>query len=307
MSRMFHSSGDILADRRFDYAQAASAEGDHATAEDMLQQTLELAPDWAPAWFALGEARLALGRPQDAIEAYRRCRALDPDDAQGAGVALAALGGETGAAMSPAYVRGLFDQYAERFDAHLTKHLAYRGPELIRDAIVRASAAEGIRTPFARALDLGCGTGLFGEALGDLARALDGVDLSPRMIRKAKNRGCYDTLADGDMIAFLAAAGAERYDLIAAADVFVYVGDLAPAFAGVGRALKRRGLFAFSIQTSDGADYALGPERRYSHDPAYAERALRAAGFAPLRMERASTRVESGAPVPGAILLATRR
>ncbi|MBN9060834.1 MAG: hypothetical protein BGP06_16400 [Rhizobiales bacterium 65-9] len=305
---MFQSSGDLIADRRYDYAKAAAAEGDHGAARDLLAQTLELAPSWPAAWFALGEALLALGDEAGARDAYARCRALDPADEHGACVALEALDGRPGAAaMSPAYVRNLFDQYAERFDNHLTRHLAYRGPEVLLAAITRACAIEGLRTPFVRALDLGCGTGLFGEALGDMATAIDGVDLSPRMLRKAKKRGCYDRLSDEDMLAFLARAEPGRYDLVAAADVFVYVGDLAPVFAAAARALTPRGLFAFSIQRCENADYALGPERRFSHSIGYVETALRDAGFAPPRIELASTRNESKAPVPGAIATALRQ
>ena len=209
--------------------------------------------------------------------------------------------------MSAGYVRHLFDQYAERFDDHLTRHLGYRGPELLCDAIARACAIEGVRPPFQRALDLGCGTGLFGEQLGGMAKAIDGVDLSPRMLRMAKKRGCYDQLSDADLLVFLKRAQAARYDLIAAADVFVYVGDLRPVFAAAVAALKPRGLIAFSIQRTDEADVALGPERRFSHRVRAVEQWLRDAGFALVKTEDSSTRMENGKPVPGAIIIAIRR
>lgn len=305
---MFQSSGDLIADRRYEYARDAAADGDHETARDLLTQLLELTPRWPAAWFALGEALLALKDVDGARDAWRRCRTFDPPDEHGAGVALAALDA-TGAAteMSAGYVRNLFDQYAERFDDHLTKHLAYRGPELIRDAITRACAIEGVRPPFARGLDLGCGTGLLAEALKDMVKSSDGVDLSPRMLRKAKRRALYAKLEEAEMLGFLAASDPARYDLIAAADVFVYVGDLRPVFTAAARAMKPRGLFVFSIQTTDGADCVLGPERRFSHRLGPVEEALREAGFGGLRSERVSTRVENGAPVPGAIVTALRR
>ncbi|MET0605642.1 MAG: methyltransferase domain-containing protein [Beijerinckiaceae bacterium] len=310
MSQVFQSSGDLIADRRFEYAKAAAAEGDPAAAQDLLLQTIEVAPDWPAAWFALGDARLALDDIEGAREAFDRCRALDPADEQGAAIALAALeSGNSGQGleMSVGYVRNLFDQYAERFDSHLTKHLAYRGPELIRDAIARACAIEGVRPPFARALDIGCGTGLLGEQLQDMAKAIEGIDLSPRMIRMAKKRDCYDRLSTGDMLAFLREGDAGRYDLIAAADVFVYVGDLGPVVSAAARALKPRGLFAFSIQRGDAADYALGRDRRFFHRPAYVEAVLKSCGFNVVRNEANSTRIENGAPVPGAIFVAIKR
>ena len=47
-----------------------------------------------------------------------------------------------------------------------------------------------IETPSALdILDLGCGTGSTGAAFAPIARRLDGVDLSPRMIEQARARG----------------------------------------------------------------------------------------------------------------------
>ena len=56
-------------------------------------------------------------------------------------------------------------------------------------------------------LDLGCGTGLAGAAFRPLAARLDGIDLSPAMIEKARARGIYDHLAVADLETALAAPG----------------------------------------------------------------------------------------------------
>src|SRR5437764_10523850 len=87
------SSGDLRADRRFLYAEDSAAEGDHAAAAELLEQCLEIAPDWAAAWFALGGARERLGHGDAAKHAYARARACDPEDVLGASLALARLGG----------------------------------------------------------------------------------------------------------------------------------------------------------------------------------------------------------------------
>src|SRR5271170_6347616 len=129
MTRDPLAAGDPLAQRRFAYAHAAADEGDFAAAAEVLEQALERAPDWAAAWFALGEAR------------------------QGRGDAPPVL--------PPAYIARLFDQYAPRFEAHLTERLGYRAPALIAEALGAAAPARR----FANALDLGCGAGLMGEAL----------------------------------------------------------------------------------------------------------------------------------------------
>ena len=167
------ASGDPLAERRFVYARAAADEGDFAAAADVLEQALERAPEWAAAWFALGEARQQLGDMDAAADAFRAALRSDPADAQGAMARLALIGRSGPPPNLPAaYVARLFDQYAPRFEAHLTCALGYRGPALIAEAL--SAAAPGRR--FASALDIGCGDGLMGEALRDRVGHLTGVD-----------------------------------------------------------------------------------------------------------------------------------
>jgi predicted TPR repeat methyltransferase len=143
-----------------------------------------------------------------------------------------------------AYVARLFDDYAWRFDKHLIKNLGYRAPALITEAL---SAVAPSRR-FASALDLGCGTGFMGEALRGRVDHLVGVDLSAAMIAKARERGVYDRLVVDDALAMFEREPQASFDLIAAADALVYIGDLAPLFAAVARALAADGLFAFSYQ-----------------------------------------------------------
>jgi tetratricopeptide (TPR) repeat protein len=116
-ARLFLSSGDLVADRRFDYARDLQLKGDLVAAADLLLQATELAPGFASAWFTLGEIRERLGEPDEAIAAFRRARVADPDDRHGASLRLMLLGAEKLSAMPPAYVRALFDQYAPKFEA----------------------------------------------------------------------------------------------------------------------------------------------------------------------------------------------
>ena len=133
-----------------------------------------------------------------------------------------------------AYVARLFDDYAPRFNAHLVRELSYRGPELIADAL-DAVAPE---RKFRRGLDVGCGSGLAGAALRARSEVLIGVDISSKMILEAERTKLYDELAVGDFSAFLAEQPEGEADLVVAADVFAYVGDLAPAFTAIARALS---------------------------------------------------------------------
>ena len=118
---LFVSSGDLIADRRYKWAIDHAARGDLAGAADILAQTVEIAPAFATAWFALGAIRDRLGDRTGAVAAFEKARDADPDDYHGARLQLARLGsGEATPAMSERYVRRLFDQYAGRYDTALT-------------------------------------------------------------------------------------------------------------------------------------------------------------------------------------------
>jgi predicted TPR repeat methyltransferase len=290
-------SGDLIAERRFAYAKAAADERDWSAAADLFEQTLERAPQWAAAWLGLGEAREKLGDLDAAAQAFQATLAADPADAQGAMARLALIGrGDAPTALPQAYVARLFDEYAPRFDAHLIRNLGYRAPALIADAL--SAIAPGHR--FASALDLGCGTGLMGEALRGRVGRLVGVDLSAAMITKARERGIYHALVVDDATKLMR----ERprvFDLIVAADALVYIGDLAPVFAAVGTALAAEGVFAFSVETYEGDGFKLEPTMRFAHGRPYIEATAKKAGLRPLLIQPASTRREAGADAPGLI------
>jgi predicted TPR repeat methyltransferase len=147
-------------------------------------------------------------------------------------------------------------------------------------------------------LDLGCGTGLSGVALRSLARQLTGIDLSPRMLARARERNLYDCLMEGDLVEVLAGQAAS-YDLVAAADVFVYIGDLEAVLASVRQALRPGGWLAFSIESLAAGEYRLLPTGRYAHAPAYIEALARRHGFERVTEQAVTLRVEQGRPVAG--------
>lgn len=301
------SSGDLLADRRYDYAMFARAEGDLAAAADLLVQTLEIVPHWAPAWFARGEVEAARGFRQDAVAAFREALAHDPADPLGAALALARLGEvEATTAMTPAYVAALFDQYASRFDSALREGLDYRGPEILRDAVLRYCDRAGRPPAFARMIDLGCGTGLAAAAFAGHVDIVDGVDLSSRMVEAARVKNLYRHLAVADLGPFLAAQAADSADLIVAADVFVYVAAFAPVIRDSARVLEAGGLIAFTVETHPGEGVVLGSGLRYAHAGDEVRAALGAAGLGIRLLEQASIRNESDRPVPGFAVLAEK-
>jgi predicted TPR repeat methyltransferase len=304
---LFLSSGDVLADRRYERAKAYAAEGDRAAAADLLMQTLERAPRFASAWFALGEIRAETGDRVGAIAAFRGALAADPSDCHGAALKLARLGaGDPADAMAPGYVRSLFDQYAANFDQALVKGLGYRGPALLRAALRAATAARRRAFYFDLAIDLGCGTGLVAEALRDCCGAIVGVDLSPAMAAAARRKNVYADVAVGDMSEFIATRPEGSCDLIVAGDAFVYLADLAPVCRAVARALCSDGLFAFTVETHAGTGVVLGEKLRYAHGADHARAALAAASIVPLTFDHLATRTENGVPVPGLLVIAAR-
>lgn len=298
------SSGDPRADRRFLYAQASAAEGDHAAAAELLEQCLEIAPNWAPAWFALGQARERLADREAALAAYRRAAASDPADVLGTSLALARLGAAPVlASAAPAYVSRLFDQYAPRFDEHLVQGLGYRAPALLYEAVRDVCQRTNGPMHFARALDLGCGTGLAAAAFRDSVEYLEGVDLSEAMIAEARAKGLYDALHVTEIVAHLRASRTRGFDLILAADVLVYIGDLAPLFREAERVLDQGGMFAFTSEAHDGDGYTVGSDSRFAHSPRYVEATVQMVGLDLQLLENVSTRRNKNIEAPGLICI----
>jgi len=291
---------DLAAHRRLEVGLALVAEGDLAGAVSVFEQALEMAPDWPEAHFALADALHAAGRRDEAVAAYAAYLARDPADVMGAAIRLALLGAAPQPERLPeAYVKTLFDQYAPRFEESLIGHLAYRAPFQLRAALDAVAPTAG---PCGRVLDLGCGTGLAGEALRNRAAWLEGVDLSPGMIEQAQRKGIYDRLEVADALIALGAAN-DRFDIIVAADVVTYLGNLEPLLAAARRALVPGGVIAFSAQRAGGDGFVLGGDHRYSHSAAYLRATAEAAGFKIERLDDAVCRTEKGADVPGLIVV----
>jgi predicted TPR repeat methyltransferase len=306
MQPFFVTSGNMTADRRYEFAQAYFKRGDLDAAADVMRQAVELVPDFAAAWFALGEIQDARGQRNDAITAFRKARDHDREDRHGAGLHLMRLGVEAMGAMPVAYVRTLFDQYAPEFNRALLETLNYRGPRVLRDAIRKVLNAQAREEKFGRAIDLGCGTGLAARAFARSAAAIVGYDLSSGMIEQARQTGLYDRLEVADMVEGLRKETAGSADLIFSADSIVYVSDLAELLSEVARVLASDGLFACTLETHAGDGVILGQGLRYQHAASYLGEALQKAGLRQLHLAPASTRDESRVPVAGLVVVAAQ-
>lgn len=307
--------------------------GDLDAALELFESAVRGDPDEPRAHASVGLALHWLGRIDEAESAYRRALKLDaanplalrhlgvllqergqldaaaecfesllesdPDD-DVARHMLAATTGETPPGAPAGYVTRLFDDYADRFDAHLDT-IAYRVPDAIRDAVVEVAAPEAGAW---RVLDLGCGTGLCGESIRPFAAYLAGVDLAPRMIAKSRERGVYDALDVGSIEEALEGQ-AESFDLIVAGDVFTYVGDLSSVLPDCAAALRPSGLLAFSVESMDEGDYRLFPTGRYAHSGGYIEATAAASGLS-VAYRRALVIREDSGPIQGEIFVLSK-
>ncbi|MEQ9814776.1 MAG: methyltransferase domain-containing protein [Azospirillaceae bacterium] len=283
----------LLAGRRLEMALALEDEGDLDAAWCCLEEAFACDPDWDQAWFVRGRLAETRGDGEAAARAYRRYLDLDPADVMGATARLALIGAAaTPARLPSAYVERLFDDYAPRFDEALVGHLDYRAPQVIAGLLDRLCPAGR----WTSALDLGCGTGLAGVALGRRAARIDGIDLSRGMLRQAEATGLYTQLVRGDL-ADDAAIPAGPYDLVLAADSLNYLGDLAALFAAVRRRLAPGGLFVFTLERSDLPGYRLGEGQRFRHHEATVRAWAGAAMLAVAAIEPGVIRTERGRPV----------
>lgn len=302
-----------------------------------LQTAIQCSPRFADAHFNLGNALRDCDLTGRAIEAYRDARALNPAHARAhsrLGMTLYAVGAHGEAAKvfsewlaaepgnpvashmlaacsgenvpdraSDAYIRTTFDGFASSFDDVLLHQLEYRVPQLILE-VLEPLLREG--EPPSDILDAGCGTGLCGPLLKPYARSLTGVDLSGGMLAKARARGAYDVLHQAEIVDFLGAHPL-AFDVIVAADVFCYFGDLDTLLSKAGTALRPGGAVAFTVERGDDLQtYRIRPHGRYCHARSYVEGVLDRAGFVSAHVRDATLRRERGADVEGCVIQAIR-
>lgn len=273
-----------------------------AAALASYERALALAPGQSQAWSNRGHILKHQGREAEAAHSYRQAIAHGGDAAMNA-YYLAGLSGE-GAPPAPPrqYVEQLFDNYAEGFDAHVVGALGYQGHSVLLERLALACGP----TRRASALDLGCGTGLCAPALLALAERIDGVDLSAAMLDKARALGLYRQLDHADVAEHLARSD-QRHDIVAAADVFIYVGELRAVFAGVARVLRPGGLFGFSVERAGEAlDFELRSSLRYAHSQRYLLALAAEAGFEPVSLHAQPLRQDQGQPIAGLYVVLRR-
>lgn len=244
----------------------------------------------------MAHAYRRLGDIAQAADCYRAMIAADPRD-EVAQHLLAAAEGKTTDAHANAFAKTFFDNLAADFDTHLVQRLGYGSPMILTAGLRSLRPAPD---SFACVLDLGCGTGLMAEALAShyaLPR-LVGIDLSEKMLREAEKRGRYHKLVAGDVVTQTTAVG-ENFDLLIAADVFVYVGDMTPMYRAAHKVLGAKGLFVFTTEVGTAPTFALASNGHYKHNLDYLKTVAGQTGFELVRAEVAPIRKEATETVMG--------
>lgn len=258
----------------------------------MFDRALAADPGAAAMWMHRGSALRELGRKDEAAASFREALARG-GDAPLLNYYLAGLQQEQLPQQPPRhYVQGLFDGYAAQFDEQVVKALGYDAP-----GVLVGRLAQGGRR-YAQALDLGCGTGLCGRLLRPASDRLTGIDLSAGMLDKARALGVYDELRQADIVEFLA-DGAQRYDAVVAADVFIYVGALDQVFRLLAQRMAPGGQFCFTVEESTGEELELRASLRYAHSEGLVRRLAAEHGFQVAALERRPVRQEQRRPIPG--------
>jgi predicted TPR repeat methyltransferase len=264
-----------------------------------FDRVVALDPGNAVGWNNRANTLVGLGRLEEAAQCYDRVLAIRPDlETAQSNRFLVLLQLRKVSRIADFALRAMFDDVATRFDHLMVDELDYRGHLHLRT--LADAHLPGLKAPL-RILDLGCGTGLVGEAFKDLAAGgrLDGIDLAPRMIDVARKRGIYDDLILGDLETVLAAPG-PSYDLIVSADTMVYLGDLAPTFRGVLNRLVAGGYYLFACEAKkDGPGWEQTDVSRFRHSEAYLREEAARSDLAFFARMDCTLRYEREAPVPG--------
>ena len=286
------------ANARNEYGVILYSMGDLNAAQTLFEELFEAYPKSASVCFNLGVVYKLQNKNHKAIQFLKQSIELGGPD-ENAEHELATLMGKTTEGMPEEFIRQLFDGYAGRFDHHLVSELKYRAPELIRDMLINCV---GAGTRFENVLDLGCGTGLSGEAFKPIAGRITGVDLSDRMLEQARAKKVYDELHCKEVNRFLTQTS-EVYDLFISLDVFIYMGNLDQCFANIRKCAASVSHLIFSIETCDSMAYELKRSGRYAQNHNYISRLCKQNGYTIAKRAPINLRLEKNNWIPGELYI----
>ncbi|TVR60254.1 MAG: tetratricopeptide repeat protein [Candidatus Competibacteraceae bacterium] len=298
-------ANERLVDAHYNLGMLLRALRRYAEAADSLQRVLALNSYYWLAYQSLGSLLYLLGRTDEAVGMYRDWLKLTPDHPVALHMLAACTGDNIPERASDHYIRTLFDAYATRFDQSLVENLHYQAPQRVAEALTRCYGG-GANLDI---LDAGCGTGLCGPMVKAYARALTGVDLSPKMLEEARRRSVYDELIEAELTAFLKSHPA-GYDAIISADTLCYFGPLADFSQAAAAALRPSGRLILTVERlpdrGETPGFMLIESGRYAHRQDYLRETLTAAGFTVDILDQTELRMEAGQPVAGLVVAARK-
>lgn len=265
----------------------------HKAIETYLQ-VLKYSPEHHSATNNLAYMYHLVGDITNAERFYRKVLKLDPEH-EAAQHMLASLCGTQAETTPESYIKDVFNNYSEHYEKSLVIELEYSVPKKLRGHVEQLQKR---KTMYRRGIDLGCGTGLSGEAFVDVVTTFDGIDLSEKMIALAAQKGLYSSLYTGSILKHLKDAS-DCYDFFLAADVFTYMGELQEVFSIIKKRSLSNVLFCFSTETTPLEGYQLQPTGRFAHSPDYIKDLASSTGWIVLNTVSTALRKEKESWIQG--------
>ena len=176
--------------------------------------------------------------------------------------------------------------------------LEYKVPKLVKDILIKSNR-NGSLGSF---LDLGCGTGLFGLEIRDHCSQLEGIDLSSKMLKLAKQKNVYDKLSQFDIVEYLS-ENPLGFDYYIALDVFIYVGELTEIFRLIKSRNEKPGYLVFSTEHTELDGYHILKSGRYSHSKTYIESLCKKFDYGLSHFSTAKLRKDKGSFLIGGLYI----
>jgi predicted TPR repeat methyltransferase len=274
----------------------------HQDAIDYFNSALAINPDFVAAHINLATTYLKTENHSKAIEHYKKALELEPDNPEISFILSAISDQKNKPTTAPlSFVKDLFDQYAPYYEKHLVTVLKYQAHILLEDTL-----ADLLKEDFRNLsiVDLGCGTGLCGPLLKPHARKLIGIDIAPKMVAAARSKNVYDEVLEGDAVTLLHTM--HDINLIVAADVFGYIGDLTAVFQAACQALTQPGWFAFTIEQSQDDSFSLSKTTRFEHSKHYIHQLSELNHFRILVENEVELRIQRQIPVTGILYILSK-
>lgn len=253
---------------------------------------LQQQPKYCAALQNLASIYIRLEQRKKAQKYLEQAVAVNPHDASSQHMLRAITGDQTNPETCPQYAANLFNNYALYYDQHVSQQLAYALPQHIKRILGQLNIID-----IEKALDLGCGTGLCGEVLCNITKKLHGIDIAPKMLEQAKKKHIYGQLTQADLLEFIQ-QDYQHYQLILAADVLPYIGDLENLLKNINHRLTMQGYFIFTVEISENKPWQLLISGRFSHQKDYIEALLNKYKFIIVHKEQVIARLQNKQPVP---------